>query len=58
VRLEWDSAKNATNVAKHGISFADAARIFDGPVLERIDARRDYGEVRISALGLANESLI
>jgi len=53
VPFDWDSAKNAANIAKHGISFEDAARIFDGPVLERIDMRRDYGEVRIIAFGVA-----
>jgi uncharacterized protein (DUF4415 family) len=58
VRFEWDSAKNAGNVAKHGISFADMAGIFDGPVLERIDLRRDYGEARISALGWTSQALI
>ena len=42
--FEWDVAKNAANVAKHGIDFDDAVRIFEGPVLEQIDNRRDYGE--------------
>jgi uncharacterized DUF497 family protein len=30
--FEWDVAKNAANVAKHGIDFDDAVRIFEGPV--------------------------
>jgi uncharacterized protein (DUF4415 family)/uncharacterized DUF497 family protein len=47
--FEWDAAKNAANIAKHGIDFEDAIRIFDGPVLEKADARRDYGEARIIA---------
>jgi uncharacterized protein len=51
--FEWDAAKNAANLAKHGISFGDAVRIFEGPVLEKIDSRRDYGEERIAAIGLA-----
>ena len=49
--FEWDAAKNAANIAKHGIYFEDAIRIFDGPVLERADDRRNYGEVRIIAFG-------
>jgi uncharacterized DUF497 family protein len=49
--FEWDAAKNAANAAKHGINFEDAARIFEGPVLEEIDIRRDYGEERIIAFG-------
>ena len=49
----WDPAKNTANLAKHGIAFPDAIRIFDGPVLETTDRRRDYGEVRMAALGIA-----
>jgi uncharacterized DUF497 family protein len=46
VRFTWDPAKNVTNVRRHGIAFRDAARIFDGPTVERIDDRYEYGEVR------------
>src|SRR5216683_7994677 len=53
--FEWDAAKNAANIAKHGIDFEDAIRIFDAPVLERADARRDYGEDRIIAFGVSDE---
>lgn len=49
--FEWDEAKNAANIVKHGIDFADAKRIFEGPVLTRIDERFDYGEVRMLSLG-------
>jgi uncharacterized DUF497 family protein len=52
--FEWDSVKNASNFAKHGVDFDDAARIFDGPVLEKIDRRRDYGEERMAAVGMVN----
>ncbi len=51
--FEWDAAKNTANLAKHGIDFQDAVPIFDGPVLEKIDRRRDYGEERIAAVGVA-----
>jgi uncharacterized DUF497 family protein len=46
--FEWDEVKNQANIAKHGIGFRGAARIFDGPTLELEDARRDYGETRIA----------
>ncbi len=52
--FEWDAAKNAANIAGHGIDFEDAIRIFDGPMLEKADARRDYGEVRIIAFGVVD----
>ncbi|MBF0374410.1 MAG: BrnT family toxin [Alphaproteobacteria bacterium] len=50
----WDPEKSRKNVARHGISFADAVRIFDGPTLEREDDRFDYGEIRVYAVGLVN----
>jgi hypothetical protein len=50
--FEWDAGKNAANIAKHRIDFEDAIRIFEGPVLEKIDVRRDYGEVRVIAFGI------
>jgi len=37
-----------------GIAFQDAIRIFEGPTLERLDDRFDYGEDRIYAIGLVN----
>ena len=54
-KFEWDPAKNAANVAKHAVSFGDAIRIFEGPVLELPDLRRDYGEDRIIAIGMLED---
>lgn len=51
--FEWDAAKNTANLAKHGIDFRDAVQIFERPVLEQTDRRRDYGEERIVAVGVA-----
>jgi uncharacterized protein len=48
---EWDEAKNRENIAKHGIDFADAGRIFDRRLLVRLDDREDYEEERWVALG-------
>ena len=33
--FEWDDAKNASNLKKHGIDFEDAGHIFKGPVIQR-----------------------
>ena len=52
--FEWDEAKRSTNLARHGIDFVDAVRIFDGPILERTDDRFDYGETRIAAIGVVD----
>ena len=50
----WDETKNRRNLKLHGIAFEDAARIFEGPTVEEVDDRFDYGEVRIYAIGLVN----
>ena len=55
VEFEWDPGKNAANIAKHGIDFEDALRIFEGPVLEGTDERRHYEEVRIIAFGVVED---
>ncbi len=54
MEFEWDENKRESNLSKHGIDFVDAAKIFNRPVLERLDNRYDYGETRIVALGEEN----
>jgi uncharacterized protein len=56
--FEWDERKRQPNLAKHGIDFASAARIFDGRVVEWDDSRRDYGEQRRLVLGLAGQTVL
>jgi uncharacterized protein (DUF4415 family) len=56
--FEWDPAQRETNLRKHGVDFARAVRIFEAPVLERQDRRRDYGEPRFVALGAVEELLL
>lgn len=50
----WDETKNRRNIKDHGIAFDDAKRIFEGPTVERVDDRFEYGEVRVYAIGLVN----
>jgi uncharacterized protein len=50
----WDEEKNRRNLELHGIAFDDAARIFEGPTLERVDDGFDYGERRVYAIGVVN----
>jgi hypothetical protein len=49
--FEWDEAKARINLKKHGVSFLTAAAIFLNDRLERIDDRKEYGELRWIALG-------
>jgi hypothetical protein len=46
--------KNRRNIAFHGIALDDAARIFEGPTVEKVDDRFDYGETRVYAIGIVN----
>ena len=56
--FEWDPTKRRTNLEKHRIDFVDAVRIFEAPVLEREDRRRDYGEPRFLLLGAVEELIL
>ena len=54
MRFTWDPDKSQLNLRDRGFDFAFATLIFDGPTLERVDDRQDYGETRVIALGLAD----
>jgi uncharacterized DUF497 family protein len=52
MKFEWDENKNQQNIAKHGVSFDIACRIFEGFTLGSIDDRHDYGETREISIGV------
>jgi uncharacterized DUF497 family protein len=62
IKSPWSSsgteAKSEKNVRARKLDFAFAALIFDGPVLEKIDDRADYGETRIQAIGAAEGEIL
>lgn len=49
MKIEFDPAKDAANVAKHGISLARAGDL--APITSVIDDRFEYGETRIRTYG-------
>ncbi|WP_225767359.1 BrnT family toxin [Inquilinus sp. Marseille-Q2685] len=50
--IDFDPVKNAANIARRGLDFADAALMWrEGPVVEIEDDRSDYGELRMIAVG-------
>ena len=51
MEFEWDESKRKENLQKHGLDFPDAATLFDGPMLSRLDTREDYGESRWIGIG-------
>jgi uncharacterized DUF497 family protein len=56
--FEWDEAKSRRTLDERGFSFEYAARIFLAPTLERSDDRREYGEVRIQAIGRVGDDIL
>jgi uncharacterized DUF497 family protein len=57
--FEWDTDKEAANLHKHGVSFAQAAAAFQDPfAVEWIDSRQDYGEQRIILLGMTTGEVL
>ncbi len=51
MNVTFDPAKDAANVAKHGVSLTEAAGFEWGSAVVWTDTRRDYGEARMVALG-------
>lgn len=58
MELIWDPDKRLQNLAKHGLDFADAEVVFQGPVFLCEDRRQGYGEQRLSALGILEDVVV
>jgi len=54
----WHEPKRQSNLVKHGLDFADAARVFAGPTLTTEDTSADYGEQRFNTLGLLGVKVV
>ena len=52
MRFTWSETKRKANLKKHGLDFADAERMFSGPMVLIEDKRRHYGEQRMIGVGL------
>ncbi len=57
MEIEFNSAKDATNREKHGVSLAAAADMDFDAALVLTDERRDYGEPRFRAIGPIKDRL-
>lgn len=57
MEVEFDSAKDAANRTKHGVPLAFGAIVLENRLGEVADTRRDYGELRFNAFGLADGRL-
>jgi uncharacterized protein len=60
MRLEWDSAKDQVNLAKHGLSFDEAGALFKSGVeyLEIYDEEHSDAEDRFIAIGPIERGVI
>ncbi len=57
LKFEWDEVKAALNLAKHGVSFEEAASIFGDPfALTFFDPDHSVGEKRMLTFGVAREN--
>lgn len=59
IEFEWDPAKAASNLRKHGISFEEARSVFyDDLALQFFDADSSEAEDRFLMLGMSSEARI
>ena len=56
--FEWDRSKSEQNEGQRGLPFELAILLFDGPVVERVDTRREYGETRIKVIGMVGSLIL
>lgn len=53
MEFDWDPPKHERTLWDRGFGFDFAALIFQGETIEQEDTRKDYGEVRMQAIGEA-----
>lgn len=57
MEITYDSVKDSTNIAKHGLSLATASDLDWDTALIWRDSRKEYGEIRLSATVLLGTRL-
>lgn len=58
LEISFDATKRRSTLAIRGLDFADAAKVFEGPVFESEDDRFDYPERRYATIGLLGDRLV
>lgn len=54
MRFQYDPAKAAANLKKHGVSFADAEGVLEDPLAITVEDPDAEGEARLITIGLGN----
>ena len=58
MQFTWDEQKRQSNLAKHGLDFMDAHKVFAGAIILFEDNRFGYGEKRMVAIGLLGITVV
>jgi uncharacterized protein len=58
MQITFDDPKRARTLRERGLDFADAAEVFAGVTVDRVDDRQDYGETRIITVGLLRGRMV
>lgn len=59
MEFEWDEDKAVANLAKHGVSFPYATRVFLDPYrLEHEDPKMGEGGIRLQTIGIVEQRLL
>lgn len=59
MRFEWDAAKAAASLLKHGVGFDEATTLFgDALSVSGRDLEHSVGETRFVTLGLSNQGRV
>ena len=56
--ITFDEAKRKRTLAGRGLDFADTGQVLDGLKYQFVDNRRDYGEERITTIGLLKDRMV
>lgn len=58
MRITFDPAKREKTLRERGLDFEDAAQVFAGRTLTRLDDRKDYGEDRYQTFGYLRRRMV
>lgn len=59
MKVEWGEKKNKANIRNHGISFTEAAEVFDDPLsLSALDRMFDYHDERWVTFGMTKSGKV
>ena len=58
MKITFDPVKRDVTWRDRGLAFEEAAEVFAGRVINIPNLRRDYGEVRISTVGILRERMV